>query len=182
MGRPLRFLVTVFVLFCSLLPLRLAQSAPALTGIASQMRHDTSAWTHEEKDASQMLRDLHEANIAAIGVSPNAILVSTRDGAKYFVTDHDATFSHALLLGEPKAGQAAPYQLVWLPDADIQTGGERWTQALDHLRDAISVLLPLLLIGGMAWFMRREMKGGAQLLTETPALRFDDVIVPDFVV
>ncbi|NKJ51046.1 cell division protein [Burkholderia sp. SG-MS1] len=155
---------------------RAAQAATALTGVASQMRHDPSGWTHEEKDASEMLRDIHDARVAAIGVSPSAILVSTRDGAKYFVTDHNATFSHALLLGEPKSGEAAPYQLVWLPDADIRTDGARLTQALDHVRDAISVLLPLLLIGGMVWFMRREMKGGAKLLSETPALRFDDVI------
>jgi cell division protease FtsH len=155
---------------------RAAQTAPALTGVASQMRHDPTAWTREEKDASEMLRDIHDAKVAAIGVSPSAILVSTRDGAKYFVTDHNATFSHALLLGEPKSGEAASYQLVWLPDADIRTDGARLTDALDHLRDAISVLLPLLLIGGMVWFMRREMKGGAKLLSETPALRFDDVI------
>jgi cell division protease FtsH len=148
----------------------------ALTGVASQMRHDPSAWTHDEKDASAMLGDIHAANVAAIGVSPSAILVSRRDGQKYFVTDHNATFSHALLLGEPKSGEAAPYQLVWLPDADIQTGGARWVQVFDQFRDAISVLLPLLLVGGMVWFMRREMRGGATLLGEAPALRFDDVI------
>ncbi|RKR37983.1 AAA family ATPase [Paraburkholderia sp. BL17N1] len=155
---------------------RAAQVAPALTGVASQMRHDSSAWTHEEKDASQMLRDIHDAKVAAIGVSPNAILISKRDGTKYFVTDHNATFSHALLLGEPKTDEAAAYQLVWLPDADIQTGGARWVQAFDQVRDAISVLLPLLLVGGMVWFMRREMRGGATLLARAPALRFDDVI------
>src|SRR3954463_13881374 len=110
---------------------RAAQGAPALTGVASQMRHDTSAWTREEKDASRMLRDIHDANVAAIGVSPSAILVSKRDGSKYFVTDHNATFSHALLLGEPKTGDAASYQLVWLPDADIRTGGSRWLQVFD---------------------------------------------------
>lgn len=152
------------------------QADPVLTGIASQMRHDPSAWTHEEKDASQMLRDIHEANVAAIGVSPNAILVSTRQGAKYFVTDHNATFSHALLLGEPKADQAASYQLVWLPDADIRTGAARWMSVFGLLRDTIGLLLPLLLIGGMVWFMRREMKGGASLLSKAPTLRFDDVI------
>ena len=152
------------------------QTTPALTGIANQMRHDPSAWTHDEKDASQMLRDIHDANVAAIGVSPNAILVSKRDGAKYFVTDHNATFSHALLLGEPKAGQAASYQLVWLPDADIRTGASRWVPVFNQVRDAISLLLPLLLIGGMVWFMRREMRGGASLLSKAPTLRFDDVI------
>ncbi|WP_429252483.1 AAA family ATPase [Paraburkholderia sp. GAS333] len=150
--------------------------AAALTGVASQMRNDPAAWTHEEKDASEMLRDIHDAKVTAIGVSPSAILVSRRDGLKYFVTDHNATFSHALLLGEPKSGEAAPYQLVWLPDADIRTGGARWVQAFDQFRDAISVLLPLLLIGGMVWFMRREMRGGATLLSEAPTLRFDDVI------
>ncbi|SFT60973.1 AAA family ATPase [Paraburkholderia aspalathi] len=152
------------------------QTTPALTGIANQMRHDPSAWTHDEKDASQMLRDIHDANVAAIGVSPNAILVSKRDGAKYFVTDHNATFSHALLLGEPKAGQAASYQLVWLPGADIRTGASRWVPVFNQVRDAISLLLPLLLIGGMVWFMRREMRGGASLLSKAPTLRFDDVI------
>ncbi|SOE98155.1 cell division protease FtsH [Burkholderia sp. OK233] len=155
---------------------REAQTIPALTGIANQMRHDPSAWTHDEKDASQMLRDIHDANVVAIGVSPNAILVSKRDGAKYFVTDHNATFSHALLLGEPKADQASSYQLVWLPDADIRTGASRWVPVFNQVRDAISLLLPLLLIGGMVWFMRREMRGGASLLSKAPTLRFDDVI------
>ncbi|MDR6407120.1 AAA family ATPase [Paraburkholderia sp. SIMBA_050] len=155
---------------------RNAQAAPALTGVAQDMRHDPSAWTREEKDASQMMRDVRGANVAAIGVSPNAILVSRRDGSKYFVTDNNAAFSHALLLDEPRSGEAAPYQLVWLPDADIRTGGATWIRVFEQTRDAISVLLPLLLIGGMVWFMRREMRGGAQLLSKAPTLRFDDVI------
>jgi len=40
------------------------------------MRNDASAWTHQEKDASEMLRDIREQDVTAIGVSPNAILVS----------------------------------------------------------------------------------------------------------
>nr|WKF60412.1 ATP-dependent zinc metalloprotease FtsH [Paraburkholderia busanensis] len=155
---------------------RTEAAAPALTGVAKQMRADPSAWTHEEKDASQMLRDVQNGAVAAVGVSPSAILVSRRDGAKYFVTDHNATFSHALLLGEPKADQAGAYQLVWLPDADIRTGAARWAPVFDQVRDVVSLLLPLLLIGGMVWFMRREMRGGAKLLEKAPVLRFDDVI------
>ncbi|WP_345815094.1 AAA family ATPase [Paraburkholderia sp. PREW-6R] len=173
-GVPLIALVMVLSLW--IYQQRTARPAPALTGVASQMRHDPSAWTHEEQDASQMLRDIHDAKVAAIGVSPGAILVSMRDGAKYFVTDHNATFSHALLLGEPKSDADASYQLVWLPDADIRTGGARWLPIFDQVRDAISVLLPLFLVGGMVWFMRREMRGGAKLLDKSPVLRFDDVI------
>ncbi|GAB2922958.1 hypothetical protein GCM10027093_72670 [Paraburkholderia jirisanensis] len=156
---------------------RIAPTQPvALTGIASQMRHDASAWTHREKDASQMLRDIRDHDVAAIGVSRDAILVSTLHGEKYYVTDHNGAFSNSLLLGELKPGGTSPYQLVWLPDANVQTGIARWSASFDHLRDALSLLLPVLMIGGILWFMRREMTGGAQLLARAPTLRFDDVI------
>jgi cell division protease FtsH len=154
-----------------------AQPKPAaLTGIASQMRHDASAWTHQEKDASAMLSDIRARNVAAIGVSRDAILVSTQKGDRYYVADHDGAFSNALLLGDLKPDGASPYQLVWLPDADVRTGTARWSETFDRSRDLLSLLLPLLMIGGILFFMRREMRGGAQLLGKTPALRFDDVI------
>jgi cell division protease FtsH len=153
-----------------------AQLSPALNGTAGQMRNDASAWTKQEKDASEMLRDIREQEVTAIGVSPNAILVSMRDGAKYFVTDHNAAFSNTLLLGEMKTDARSPYQLVWLPDANIRTGGSRWIDAFDETRDAISLLLPLLLIGELIWFMRREMTGSARLLEKAPTLYFEDVI------
>ncbi|CAB3762266.1 AAA family ATPase [Paraburkholderia solisilvae] len=156
---------------------RLAQAQPvALTGIASQMRHDASAWTRREKDASDLLRDIHDRDIAAIGVSRDAILVSTLQGEKYYVTDHNGAFSNALLLGDLKPGSTSPYQLVWVPDADVRTGEARWSVMFDHLRDALSLLLPVLMIGGIFWLMRREMTGGARLLSKAPTLRFDDVI------
>jgi cell division protease FtsH len=140
------------------------------------MRDDASPWTRKEKDASQMLRDIREHHIAAIGVSSNAILVSTTAGSKYFVADHNGAFSNALLLGDLKADGSAPYQLVWLPDVDVATGVARWADVFDAVRDMLSLLLPLLLLGGLAWFMRREMGAGASLLDKSIALRFDDVI------
>ncbi|WP_028207456.1 AAA family ATPase [Paraburkholderia nodosa] len=155
----------------------LAQSQPAaLTGVASEMRHDASPWTKREKDASELLRDIRDRDVAAIGVSREAILVSTIKGEKYYVADHNGAFANALLLGDLKPGATPTWQLVWLPHADVRIGAERWTEALDHLRDALSLLLPVLMLGGLLWFMRREMGGGAQLLGESPALRFDDVI------
>src|SRR6202795_4856136 len=108
-----------------------AQLSPTLHRVASEMRNDASAWTHQEKDASEMLRAIRDQDVTAIGVSPNAILVSTRDGTKYFVTDHNATFSNALLLGDIKADARSPYQLAWLPDANIRTGTSRWIDAFD---------------------------------------------------
>ncbi|WP_118178599.1 AAA family ATPase [Paraburkholderia phosphatilytica] len=148
----------------------------ALGAVATQMRHDASAWTHQEKDASEMLRDLHDRDVAAIGISRDAILVSTLKGDKYFVADHNGAFSNALLLGDLKTDSSTPYQLVWLPDANVHTGLARWNDTFDHLRDAFSLLLPVLMLGGILWFMRREMTGGAQLLGKSPTMRFDDVI------
>ncbi|HKT94181.1 MAG TPA: AAA family ATPase, partial [Paraburkholderia sp.] len=147
-----------------------------LTGVASEMRHDASPWTTREKDASELLRDIRERDVAAIGVSREAILVSTIKGEKYYVADHNGAFANALLLGDLKPGATPPWQLVWLPHADVRIGAERWTEALDRVRDALSLLLPVLMLGGLLWFMRREMGGGAQLLGESPTLRFDDVI------
>ncbi|CAN7664663.1 AAA family ATPase [Trinickia sp. LjRoot230] len=157
---------------------RAAQTAaePALTGVASQMRTDASSWTHREKDASEILRDIHERNIAALGLSRNAILVSTQAGEKYYVADRDAAFSNALLLGEIKADGNSSYQIVWLPDAAVHIGMARWADVFDKTRDTLSLLLPLLMIGGLLWFMRREMRGGATLLEKSPALGFVDVI------
>src|SRR5215510_4967601 len=60
----------------------------ALSGIASQMRDDASAWTRREKDVSDLMSDVRNRNVAAIGVSRNAILVSTGNGEKYYVADH----------------------------------------------------------------------------------------------
>lgn len=155
----------------------LARSQPAaLGGVASEMRHDASPWTKREKDASELLRDIHDRDVAAIGVSREAILVSTIHGEKYYVADHNGAFSNALLLGDLKPGATPPWQLVWLPNADVSVGPARWAEVFDRLRDALSLLFPVLMLGGLFWFMRREMGGGAQLLGESPTLRFEDVI------
>lgn len=152
------------------------QTTPTVAGVASQMRRDASPWTHREKDVSEMMRDIREHDVAAIGVSRDAILVSTLHADKYFVADHNGAFSNALLLGDLKSGNASPYQLVWLPDVNVRTGMARWTDRFDLVRDALSLLLPMLMMGGLIWFMRREMRGGARLLAKSPTLRFADVI------
>ncbi|KIG10762.1 AAA family ATPase [Caballeronia concitans] len=150
--------------------------AQALPGVAKEMRADAAPWTHREKDVSELMTDIRAHDVSAIGVSRDAILVSTQHGEKYYVADHNGSFSNALLIGDLKSGANAPYQLVWLPDANVQTGMARWADNFDRLRDVLSILLPVLMVGGLLWFMRREMRGGAQLLTKSPTMRFDDVI------
>jgi cell division protease FtsH len=146
------------------------------SSVAYEMRHDAMLWAHTEKDASHMLEDIHEKRVAAIGVALDAILVSTKDGTRYFVTDRYATFSQSLLLN-PAKGEAAPdYQLVWLPNASVGGQSGLATVLLSALRDSASMLVSVLMLGVMLWFVRREMKGDFTLLADPPDVSFDDVI------
>ncbi|HEY1607951.1 MAG TPA: AAA family ATPase, partial [Paraburkholderia sp.] len=88
----------------------------------------------------------------------------------------NGAFSNSLMFNTFTHGAAPSWQLVWLPDAEMQTGAARWTGILDRIRDMLTALLPLLMLGGLFWFMRREMNCGAQLLGKSPTLRFEDVI------
>jgi cell division protease FtsH len=154
---------------------RAGQSATE-TGIVYEMRHDPSLWARSEKDASRMLADIHDRRVAAIGVTLDAILVSTKSGARYFVTDRFAVFSQSLLLNASKGEASAPdYQIAWLPNVSIgaQSG---WSSLLGVLRDSAGMLPSLLMLALMVWYMRREMKGDATLIAAPPDMSFDDVI------
>ena len=152
------------------------QGSPSLTGITNEMRNDSSAWARDEKDASIMLRDIEQHHVVAIGAGRNAILVSTTDGRKYFVADQDAAFASALMPTIMKAATDSSFQLIMLPEVDVNIGAMRWSVVVDRTRDALTVLFPVLMVAGLLWFMRREMKGGASLLQRSPELSFDDVI------
>jgi cell division protease FtsH len=146
------------------------------TGIVYQMRQDPSQWARTEKDASRMLADIHDKRVAAIGVTLDAILVSTKDGARYFVTDRFAVFSQSLLLNAGKGQSSAPdYQIAWLPNVSIGTQTVL-SSLLGVLRDSAGMLPSLLMLVLMVWYMRREMKGDATLLGAPPDMSFDDVI------
>jgi cell division protease FtsH len=145
------------------------------TSVVYQMRQDPAQWAHTEKDASHMLADIREKRVVAIGVTLDAILVSTKSGARYFVTDRFAVFSQSLLLSPAKDGVTPDYQIAWLPNASIGGQGGLAT-ALMTLRDSSSVLVSLLMLLMMFWFIRREMKGDVTLLGAPPDVRFDDVI------
>lgn len=155
---------------------RNAAGGVVLSGIAGEMRKDATPWADHQKDASQLMRDLDNHDVAAIGIWRDAILVSTAHGDKYYVADEYGQLSSLLLHREVKQGVTPPWQLVWLRDADLRTGLGQTAYVVRELLSTIGLLLPVLLIGGMFWFVRREMTGGAKLLRKAPDLRFDDVI------
>ncbi|MBB4517149.1 cell division protease FtsH [Paraburkholderia fungorum] len=140
------------------------------------MRKDASSWANREEDASQLLRDLDKLDVAAIGVSPDAILVSTLRGDRYYVADHNGSFATSLLLREFRPGATPPWQLVWLPGAEMRNGSAGAAYVLGEVRATLSLFFPMLMLGGLVWFVRREMTGSARILKKSPRLRFDDVI------
>ncbi|SAL77997.1 ATP-dependent metalloprotease [Caballeronia arvi] len=150
-------------------------SALQATSIVYHMRQDPSPWTHTEEDASRMLADIREKRVAAIGVTVDAILVSTKSGARYFVTDRFAVFSQSLLLNPTKGDSAPDYQIAWLPNVSVGTQAGVGP-LLGMFRDWASMLVYVLMLALMLWYMRREMKGEATLIDAPPDMCFDDVI------
>jgi cell division protease FtsH len=149
---------------------------PSLDGIAQQMRQDPMQWGKTERDASTLVQDMRENRLAAVGVSANAILVSTKSGEKYFVTDRSSTFSSSLLLSQMKDGKAGSFQVVWLPDNRVgATARNGWIIALSIVSIIPGVLLPFIILIALFYFMRRDV-AGATLLKNPPNLTFNDVI------
>jgi cell division protease FtsH len=119
---------------------------------------------------------LRADQLAAVGVTSSAILVSTRTGEKYYVTDKSATFSSSLLLSQMKDGKAGAFQVVWLPDNGIGAPARSgWIIALGVVSIVPGLLFPVIILAGLVYFMRRDA-AGARLLTNPPDLTFNDVI------
>jgi cell division protease FtsH len=77
-----------------------------------QMRKHPGDWK-AEKDFSGLMADFKGNNIAAIGISPSAVLVTTREGNRYFVMDYAAKISGSILSEYEKAGHQ-PFELAVL--------------------------------------------------------------------
>jgi cell division protease FtsH len=60
------------------------------------------------------MSDFKANKIAALGISPSAVLVTTRDGSRYFVMDYAAKISTSILSEYEKGGQQ-PFELAVLP-------------------------------------------------------------------
>jgi cell division protease FtsH len=91
-------------------------SGAAIDQAIQQMRNHPGDW-RAERDFSGLMADFHANNIAAIGISPAAVLVTTREGSRYFVTDYAAKISGSILAEFEKAGHQ-PFELAVLSSED----------------------------------------------------------------
>jgi cell division protease FtsH len=145
-----------------------------LDGPAQEMRSTPQAWTAVEKDGSDLLRDLRAGRIGAVGLAPNALLVSTTGGERYFVVDGRGSFA-ALAISQAQQADAHPFQLVVLPDSTVGAPAAD-SRALTTARDLAAIFLPLLLVALVVYTMRDSIGGAAKLVEKPAGVGFDDVI------
>jgi cell division protease FtsH len=77
-----------------------------------QVRKHPGNWK-AEKDFSGLMADLKANDIAVAGISPSAVLVTTRSGNRYFVMDYAGKISGSILAEYEKMG-GQPFRLAVL--------------------------------------------------------------------
>jgi len=116
-----RYLAATIVVICTLAlsglfylrqHLASAGTDAALDQTIQRMRQHPGEWK-AEKDFSVLMADFKANNIAALGISPSAVLVTTRDGSRYFVMDYAAKISGSILSEYQKVGHQ-PFELAVL--------------------------------------------------------------------
>lgn len=137
------------------------------------MAAKTSQWSKAEKPGSVYLEDLRTGNVKAVGIGATALLVTTADDSKYYVTDARGALA-ATTIDTAKATEAGKgFELAVLPKLDVGS-------AADGIGATIREYLHLIVSVGLLLFLyvslRGELGGGSKLLTEVPAITFDDVI------
>lgn len=147
--------IVVLIAFAASASLYLWQSRAASAGGAAidqaiqQMRNHPGDWK-AERDFSNLMADFQANKIAAIGITPSAVLVTTREGSRYFVTDYAAKISGSILAAFEKAGHQ-PFELAVL-------SSEEWPRPLAApiaLGAAILALGLYLIFGNLRPFGKR---------------------------
>jgi cell division protease FtsH len=69
-----------------------------------EMRKHPGNWK-AEKDFSGLMADFRANDIAVVGISPSAVLVTTQSGSRYFVTDYAGKISGSILSEYEKTGR-----------------------------------------------------------------------------
>jgi cell division protease FtsH len=124
-----------------------------------QMRNHPGDWK-AEKDFSSLMGAFKANDIAAIGISPAAVLVTTRGGSRYFVKDYAAKISGLILAEYEKPGHQ-PFELAVL-------SGEETSPP-----DAVLIALGAGVLGVGVYLMGRFLGWGKKAKSN---VTFNDVI------
>ena len=138
-----------------------AQAEAGFERTIQQMRRHPAEW-NTERDVSALLADLKADGVAAIGISPSRLLVSTRAGKRYFVMDDGGKISGQILANYGMPGHAS-FPLAVLS----ATHSESAIDPIDIILGVVGAGVGLYFLIGKLRTMRRKKR---------PTLTFKDVI------
>ncbi|QHI97680.1 AAA family ATPase [Xylophilus rhododendri] len=157
-------------------------AAPADAGllpagaVGREMAQDATPWQEQQRDGSALLADLKAGQVQAVGITPNALLISNKSGERYFVLDGRGAFA-GLVIAQAQAANASPFELSMLPRLKVGVdGAAKWDRAFEIIRVLLSLLLPVALIGAVLFVMRQDVFSMAKLVQRPRDIRFADVI------
>ena len=141
-----------------------------------QMAADPARWGATQRDGSALLADLRTGSIAAVGVTPHALLVTTTGGERYYVVDGRGAFA-GLVVQQAQSAAAPGFELAMLPQVRVGPDtAQAWDRGMELFRALISLLLPILLIGAMFYLMRRDVASLAKLVEKPTGVSFSSVV------
>lgn len=157
---------------------RFSEPAGALPAGAAgqQMAADPARWGATQRDGSALLADLRAGSIAAVGVTPHALLVTTTGGDRYYVVDGRGAFA-GLVVQQAQSAATPAFELAMLPQVRVGPDtSQAWDRGMELFRALISLLLPILLIGAMVYLMRRDVASLAKLVEKPTGVSFSSVV------
>ncbi|WPB57303.1 ATP-dependent metallopeptidase FtsH/Yme1/Tma family protein [Xylophilus sp. GOD-11R] len=141
-----------------------------------EMALDAAPWQEHQRDGAALLADLKAGRVEAVGITPDALLVSTAAGERYFVLDGRGAFAN-LAIAQARDAASSPFELAMLPQVHVgpdARGG--WDRAFEVIRVLLSLLLPVALIGVVLHVMRQDVFSMGKLVQRPRDIRFADVI------
>lgn len=145
-----------------------ARQPATLNAMLQQMRSEPGLWTATERDASVVLLDIRNNNVAGLALAPAGIFVSTREGGRYFVADSAGKVA-GLVLSSYETTKTAAFPLAVVGGDDLSTGSG-W-------RMDLGLLLAIGLVSVLAVQGARAYRGNAFKFSRgEPAVTFADVI------
>ncbi len=152
-----------------------AGALPA-SAAGQQMAADPARWGATQRDGSALLADLRTGHIAAVGVTPHALLVTTTGGERYYVVDGRGAFA-GLVVQQAQSAATPAFELAMLPQVRVGADtSQAWDRGMELFRALISLLLPILLIGAMFYLMRRDVTSLSKLVEKPTGVSFSSVV------
>ncbi|MFE8647126.1 AAA family ATPase [Sphingomonas sp. NCPPB 2930] len=152
-----------------------AGALPA-SAAGQQMAADPARWGATQRDGSALLADLRTGHIAAVGVTPHALLVTTTGGERYYVVDGRGAFA-GLVVQQAQSAATPAFELAMLPQVRVGPDtSQAWDRGMELFRALISLLLPILLIGAMFYLMRRDVTSLSKLVEKPTGVSFSSVV------